>query len=196
MTRLDKWFGGLVLGLIILVCFFCAGWWLAFLLDLDLMAGAAGGAVFGAVADILLLWWLVPRLFSMRWLPLMAIYLLYSVFLYGFFMGVPVFILCVGLAAGWYIGRRSHIEGIEETAFRRRLKRTQLWCASVLLAACLVSAYIALSDPYTAQNLTGMLSLSFTLTREMIWGIVLIGGAALLLIQALIVRFSARFFYK
>lgn len=196
MTRLDKWFGGLLLGLVILGFFFCMGWWLAFLFDLDLMMGAAGGAVFGVAADVLVLWWLLPRLFSMRWLPLMVIYLLYSVFLYGFFMGVPVFILCVGAVAGWYIGRRSHINGVDTPAFDRLLRRTQLWCASVLLVACITSAYIALSDPYTAENLTGMLSLSFTLTQEMIWGIVLVGGAALLLIQAFLVRIAARIFYK
>jgi len=196
MTRLDKWFGGLLLGLVILGFFFCMGWWISFLFDLDLIAGAIGGAVFGAAADVLVLWWLLPRLFSMKWLPLMVIYLLYSVFLYGFFMGVPVFILCMGAVAGWYIGRRSHVNGAGEPAFQKLRKRTQIWCALVLFIACLLSAYIALSDPYTAENLTGMLSLSFALTRGMVWGIVLIGGAALLLFQALLVRIFAKFFYR
>jgi len=196
MTRWDKWFGGLLLGLVILGFFFCIGWWLAFWLDLDLIVGAVGGAVFGAAADVLALWWLLPRLFTMKWLPLMVIYLLYSVFLYGFFMGVPVFILCMGAVAGWYIGRRSHIGGIGKPAFARLLRRTQLWCAFVLLMACMVSAYIALSDPYTAGNLEGMLSLPFTLTRGMIWGTVIAGGSALLLIQALLVRIAAKIFYR
>ena len=196
MTRWDKVFGGLLLGLVILGVFFCAGWWLAFLFDFNLMAWAVGGAVLGLAADVLVLWWLVPRLFSMKWLSLMVVHLLYSVFLYGFFMGVPVFIVCMGLVAGWYVGRRSHIHGIEKPVFRKLLARTQLWCAFVLFVACLASAYIALSDPYTAQNLTGMLSLSFTLTKGMIWGIVLVGGAAQLFLQWLFVRLTARFFYR
>lgn len=196
MTRLDKWFGGLLLGFLILILFFCAGWWLSFLLHLDVMAGAVGGAVFGAAADIALLWWLIPRLFTMKWVTLIAFYLLYSVFIYGFFMGVPVFVGCMGVVAGWYIGRRYRIQGAEPPVFKRARRRTQLWCGFVLLVACMASAYIALTDPTTAANIQGMLSLPNEVTRDMIWGLILIGGSVLLILQALLVRITTALFYR
>lgn len=196
MTRLDKWLGGLLLGAMILILFFCAGWWLAFLLGLDAMTGAIGGAVIGIAADIVLLWWLIPRLFSVRWLFPMVVYLLYSVFIYGFFMGVPVFIAFMGLIAGWYVGRRYRIQGAELPAFVKARKRTQAWCGFVLLGACMASAYIALTDPTTPANLQGMLGLPTEATQGMIWGIILGGGAVLLLIQALLVRVAATASYK
>lgn len=196
MTRLDKLVGGLLIGIAILIGCFCIGFGVGFLWMDDVIFGAVVGAALGIVIDLLVLGPLVRRLFSLKFIPLAFFYLLYSVFMYGFFMGLPVFIVCMSLAAGWYTGRRGHINEVEAPAFGRLLKRTQLWCASVLFVACLASAYIALSDPYTAQNLEGMLSLSFTVTQGMIWGIVLVGGAALLLIQALIVRIFAKIFYK
>ncbi len=196
MTRLDKWFGGLLLGFVILIGCFCIGWWIAFIFRLDVMLGAIGGAVFGLVADILVLWWLLPRLFDLKWIPLVFIYLLYSVFIYGFFMGVPVFIVFMGFIAGWYIGRWCHVKEADASVFRRARKRTQIWCASVLFTACAASAYIALTDPTTAQNIQGMLSLDFEVTRNMIWGIILAGGTVLLLIQALLIRLAANVFYR
>lgn len=196
MTRLDKWAGGLLLGFAILTGCFCIGFGVAFLLGGEVMFGAVVGAALGVVVDILALGPLVRRLFSMGFIPLVFFYLLYSVFIFGFFMGVPVFIVLMGLVAGWYTGRRSRVREIEAPAFRKALQGTQLWCASVLLVACFASAYLALSDPYTAQNLEGMLSLSFAVTREMIWGLILIGGAALLLVQALFVRLAARLSYR
>lgn len=196
MTRLDKWFGGLLLGFVILIGCFCVGWWIAFIFRLDVMLGAIAGAVFGLVADILVLWWLLPRLFDLKWIPLIFFHLLYSVFIFGFFMGVPVFIVCMGLIAGWYIGRRYHVKGADESAFSKARIRTQLWCAFVLFSACAASAYIALTDPTTAQNIQGMFSLDFKVTQGMIWGIILAGGSVLLLVQALFVRLAANVFYR
>jgi len=196
MTRLDKLTGGLLIGVAILIGCFCIGFGAGFLWGGDVAFGAVVGAALGIVIDLVVLGPLVRRLFSLKFIPLAFFYLLYSVFIYGFFMGVPVLIVCMGLAAGWYIGRRSHVNGLDAAAFRKARRLTQLWCASVLLVACIASAYIALSDPYTAQNLEGMLSLSFTVTQGMIWGIVLIGGTALLLIQALFVHLLAKWFYK
>lgn len=196
MTRLDKWVGGALFGVAILIGCFCLGFGAGFLWGGDVIFGAVVGAALGIVVDLLVLGPLTRRLFSLKFIPLAFFYLLYCVFMYGFFMGVPVPIVCMGLAAGWYTGRRSHAEGIELPAFRKALRRTQIWCALVLFFACVASSYIALSDPYTAGNLEGLLSLSSTPTQGMIWGIILIGGTVLLLIQALFVRLAARLFYR
>jgi hypothetical protein len=61
---------------------------------------------------------------------------------------------------------------------------------------CAASAIFALIDPYTEANLQGMLALPFDVTRGMVIGLILIGGAALLILNWRLTSASARFSYK
>jgi len=56
-----------------------------------------------------------------------------------------------------------------------------------LLGVCAVSAYIAINDPYTGDNLKGMLGLGFEVTNVMVYGLIFVGGLFLLVFQYFIV---------
>ena len=61
----------------------------------------------------------------------------------------------------------------------------------VIIFICIASAYIAINDPYTGGNLKAMLNLSFEVTEEMIYGIIVVGGLALVVLQYWITKITS-----
>jgi hypothetical protein len=62
-------------------------------------------------------------------------------------------------------------------------RHTCVFTTGVLAAVCVLSAVIALVDPYTSLDLQRMLGLQFEVTRLMLAGVIATGGIALLLLQ-------------
>ncbi len=113
----------------------------------------------------------------------MAIYFFYSICVFGFFMGVPVFNVALALPAGVFIGAslaHLNLNSIEE---KKKVHQALTFTLLVMGLICAASAFLALRDPTTAANLEGMLRLRFTVTRPMIVALILVGGSALLLLQ-------------
>jgi len=163
-----------------------AGWWASLLFTLDVsfnVVAAGSGLLCGIVLDVLLRrTWLC---LSYRRSPMIlgVIYLFYAVGLFGFFMGVPVGVVALGLLAGIYAARRAVVLRCSAVEALAWLRHTAWFCVAVLFVACAASAYLAVTDPYTPQNLQGMLGLSFEVTETMVHGLIGVGGAALLTVQ-------------
>jgi len=159
------------------------GWWGSYFAfpNASVMSTACIGIVIGLLID-LVFWRRIVNLFSYSFRSLLAVYLFYSIGVFGFFMGVPVFNVVVGIVAGYVAGRRLLDES--DRTKREAMVITILFTTSVtLLLLCVASAILALRDPYTASNLKGMLALSFLPTPIMIGGLIFAGGLLLLLFQ-------------
>ncbi len=109
-------------------------------------------------------------------------YVFYSICVFGFFMGVPLFNLFLGPVAAVYmairIKQKSQKFDIKSTAHN-----VAHFSTDVLLFVCVASGYLALSDTTTAANLEGMFNLSFDITRPMLWSIIVLGGLIMVLIN-------------
>ena len=195
MTKIDRALGSVFFGFILFISCFCAGWWTGLALG-GAEIGCAVGAIAGIVVDILFLKRIVSRMFTLRPLVLISVFGLYSVGIFGFFMGVPVFNAIMGVFAGWYVGRRAKLLSAGRDEMKKPLNRAVVLSTAVLAAFCVAAAWLALRDSTTAANLEGMLGLGFHLTQGMIWGIVLVGGALLLAAQALAAKIAARVAYR
>ena len=197
--KFDKAFGAVVWGFMLFVVPFCAFWWIFFALTKDVSMIGLGcilGAAAGIVLNVLFLKKLAAHPYSQKTWVAVLLLVLYSVGIFGFFMGVPAFNILAGMLAAVYIGRQAKISGQDKVHFSTQLKRTQRLLFFVLLTLCAASACLALSDPYTAANLEGMFSLSFSLTQPILAAIILVGGAMLLVFQAALVRALANFSYR
>ena len=193
MKKIDIAAGSVFFGFILFITFFCAGWWLGLLPGANVQVGCALGAAAGVLLNILFLRRIVWRQFAMPSAVLAAVCVLYSIGIFGFFMGVPVFNVLVGLIAGWYVGRRAKASAAD---YRTSLHRAVLLSTALLAAFCAAAAWLALRDPTTPANLEGMLGLGFHITQGLLWGIILAGGGALLLLQALGAYLAARVAYR
>jgi hypothetical protein len=196
MNRFDNVFGGILIGIIIPILTLCTFWWGSYLLDLDIQFWAISGIILGIVIDIIFLSKLLRRFYYLSTISLALLYLFYSIGMFGFFMGVPIFNIVLGIIAGIYIGRRMKVRRQEKEVFQKSLRQTAGFSFVVLLIICLSSAFIAITDPYTGVNLQGMLNLSFEVTKPNILGVIIIGGALLLFIQNVLLMKAGKAAYR
>ncbi|NTW29478.1 MAG: hypothetical protein HGA39_08990 [Coriobacteriia bacterium] len=186
MTLSDRVFSRVVLGTIAPVCLLLTGWWGSFgLLGESAIIGpaAAGGLALGILLDATVLRKRLDSLFDLGLPALSALALFYSVMIYGFFMGFPVFNIIVGLAGGHVIGRRAAQKHLPAERTSRDTRRVAVTATSILAALCVATAWMALNEPTMGSELRGMLGLPFEVTWPMIYAIIIVGGAVLLAAQ-------------
>jgi hypothetical protein len=186
VTRLDKAISRLVLAPIAPIALMLAGWWGSFGLLGDSPAigpAALGGLAAGLVLDLTVLRRRLTSLYDLRLSGLSAVALFYSIGIYGFFMGLPVFNVAVGVAGGWAVGRRIAIHGLEPGRLRRESRRVAGIATGIIVALCVATAAMALNEPTLGAQLRGMFGLPFEVTRPMILAIIAIGGTGLPALQ-------------
>lgn len=197
-TKLERIVLGLILAPLALLALFMGGWWAAYYLlpETWIFLGAVFGFALGLLADIFLLKKLIVHADALGNIFWMAIFLFYSVGLFGLFMGVPIFNVALAIPAGFVLADRLIAEKADETHVRVATRRAAGFTTTVMTFICAASAIFALVDPYTEANLQGMLALPFDVTRGMVIGLILIGGAALLIFNWWLTAASARFSYR
>lgn len=193
MARFDKIFLSLILYPVFPVLFFLLGWWVSLLIikDNSVFIYASIGLVLGILINILLVRKKIPTAYELTDWYWQVVYIFYSLCFLGFFMGVPVFNLLLGIPAGILVVRIARIKGLSLSEESRLIENTSRATALFLIFICIISAHIALDDPYTGENLKGMLNLPFGVTRPMVVGLILIGGAILIPGQYLITKVTA-----
>jgi len=174
-----------------------AGWWgsLPVLGDSPAVAVfALGGLAIGLVLDATVLRGRVDSLFSMGDGALLLVALFYSIGMYGFFMGLPVFNAAIGVVGGYVVARRAILMGWERARALRDGRRVAVTMTLVLGALCVATAVMALNEKTIGAQVQGMLGLPFTVTWPMIYAIIGVGGTGLLALQYAATEFTTRRF--
>jgi hypothetical protein len=197
-TKIQNFIHGLILAPLAPLSLFLGGWWLAcFVLpEKWIFAGALLGFALGVLVDIPLLRRWTANTGKLNTFFWMVAFLFYSVGLFGFFMGVPVFNLGLAIPAGFILGSRLVASQADETKLRCATRNAAGFTTGVLALVCTASAFIALVDPYTASGLQGMLGLPFEVTQNMIIGLIVVGGFSLLIFNWLLTSISIHFTYR
>lgn len=197
-TKLERSILGLILAPLMPLALLLGGWWLAYVLlpEAWIFLGALFGLLLGLLLDFpLLKKWINDA--DMLGIPFWAVvFVFYSIGLFGFFMGVPVFNLVLALPAGFILGSRLASQHADEMKLRVVSRRVSEFTTFVLALICAASAMIALADPFTEANLQGMLALPFDVTRGMVIGLIIVGGVVLLLLNWVLTFASVRITYK
>ncbi len=195
ISDLDKTLSHIVLGTIAPVALLLTGWWGSYLLLGNSPAigpCAITGLAAGIVLDVTLLRRKLGSLFILGTPALAAVALFYSIMIYGFFMGFPVFNLAVGIVWGYVVGRRAAIENRSAQGLRRESCTVAAMATGILFAFCVSTALLALNDPTIGLELQGMLSLDFEVTQGMVYALIFVGGGALLAFEYGATVFVAR----
>lgn len=148
----------------------------------------ATGLITGIVADLFLLKRILANLFNLQYWLLGGVYILCNIFIYGTFMGFPVFNLAMGVIAGYYFGRKIIIKNINSPEREILNKKASAFSAFIMIVICISSAFIALREKTIGEELQGMLGLGFVPEKGLIIAGIIIGGSALILIQYFITR--------
>ena len=199
-AKLERFALGLILAPVAPLAGLLAFWWTAYAVfpETWIPFAAIAGLVVGILVDIFLLKKLLDRRLS--WLFWVAVFLFYSIGVFGFFMGVPVFNVLLAIPAGFVMGARLAAEDAGLQQVRKTAQRTAWFTTGVLAFVCAASALIALASSSTAYDLRSMLGLGFEVTQGMLIVLILVGGAVLLLtcwgLSVLSVRFTYRFLQR
>lgn len=185
MKKIDSWFVGVFIGSIPPLIGFLAGWWgtFRFVSERQVILAAIAGVLVGLAVDGFFLKKWMEKAWTSRMELWILLFVFYSICVFGFFMGVPVFNMFLAIPAGFFMARRiAHSEALK-IENRLVIRQTQVLTTLVLAAICTASAFFAWRDPSTAANLEGMFQLQFEMTRSMIAGLIVFGGLGLLLIN-------------
>jgi hypothetical protein len=169
-------------------------WWTSYLFSPEewIPFFAISGLLLGLVADVFLLKQLLTRVNKLSLGFWAAVFLFYSVGMFGFFMGVPVFHALLAIPAGFVIGARLASENADRIHVQKTTREITLFTTGVLLLVCIASAFFALASSSTPDDLQGMLRLNFEVTQTMVIGLIVIGGILLLVFNAALTAISVR----
>jgi hypothetical protein len=195
--KLERFVLGLILAPLAPLPGLMGFWWAANVLlpETWVPFAAVAGLLAGILVDIFLLRKLLDHRLSLTlWV---AVFLFYSIGVFGLFMGVPVFNLALAIPAGFVVGSRLAAENADRLWVWKVAQRTAWFTTGVFAFICVASAFLALRSPSTASDLEGMLGLPFAVSPAMIWGLIIIGGAGILVanwaISALSVHLTHHF---
>jgi len=119
-----------------------------------------------------------------------AIYVIYNVLVFGFFMGFPVFNAFLGLFAGYYSGNRVCFKNIEPEMHTKLINQVSFFSGMIMTLVCVLSGFLALVHNEAAGMIKEVLRLRFEVTKPMVWAIVLTGGPALIFTNILLTRLA------
>lgn len=152
--------------------------------DTFILVSALFGLASGIAAELLLGITKRYDVFAIPWKLVITVFLFYCMGMFGFFMGVPVFHLILGGAAGYYCARRR-MESIHGQPSPNRVATVS---AAAMAGICTLSAFFALSSDSTPYDLKNMLHLQFNISIPMLWAAIVIGGIALIALQFYITK--------
>ena len=197
-SRIESFILGVLLGAIFPIMLFLAGWWgsIGLVAEKDIFKFALLGLGVGISIDVIFLKRWVESAFNLNRIILLFVYLFYSICIYGFFMGFPVFNAAMGITAGLYIGRRMCHQNANTEEFNRNVKVASIFATIVMAIVCLSSALLALSERNLSAQLESMFRLNFEVTWPMIIGIIVLGGTALILSQYWLTKKAASLAFR
>jgi hypothetical protein len=191
MNKSDKLIFGLFLGIVFLVLFSLIAGIIGFYTYKDdkIMPYFVGaGFLTGILVDILFLRRLINKLFDLPVWLLAGLYILGNVFIYGMFMGFPLFNLLMGIVAGYYYSRMISVKNIVSPQRDKLIRNVSLFTMLIMVFICISSAFLGLREKTIGEELQGMLGLNFIPSRGLIVSGTVIGGSALIIAQYFLTR--------
>lgn len=146
------------------------------------------GLLLGLLIDLKYLTGWINRRFELPIRIIVIIYLVYNTFVYGFFMGLPLFNVLLGILAGYYAGNRICYNKINSAKHSELITKVSIFSGSIMALVCVPSGILALMDFGAHGMIKDILGLNFDITNLMMWGIVIIGGLILVILNILLTR--------
>jgi hypothetical protein len=195
LEGVERLFLQVIIGLAAPILGLLAGWWgsLPFVPEASIWRFALGGLLFGLLLDALFLRRWVRAAYSLPMPAFVSLYLFYSVCLFGFFMGVPLFNLLLGVIGGYYVGLCLRHQNKPEGEVATAARRTALFAALVLALVCAASWTLAYLDASLEANIQGMLALAAPISRAVILRASVLAGLALVAAEYFLTRAAVRF---
>jgi hypothetical protein len=182
MNKIDKFIFSALYGGVPPVFLFLLFWWstIKIIPENYIFLFALSGILIGIAIDAFFLKKIMSSVFSSNISVPMLVFLFYSVCIYGFFMGMPVFNIVMGGFAGRYCALRAGQKQVTGDSLKKYGNYTAAFSSFILLLFCFSSAVLALFCMNTPSEIKNMLGVSFDVTWTVIWFIIIAGGLSLI----------------
>ncbi len=147
------------------------------------------GIILGIILNLLLLKKLIRKIYTLPIWLLVAFYMFYSINIYGFFMGLPIVNLLMGVLAGYYYSRRMRVNKVSLQKYAFMIIKISAFTALVTLLFCVMTAVIALLHENIGEELGSMLQLDFKLSNTTVLITIIFGTVGLVVCQYYLTRF-------
>lgn len=195
LNGVEKLFLQVIIGLPAPILGLLAGWWgsISFVPEEAIKYFALGGLLFGILMDVLFLRRWVHKAYELPKTGFVLLYLFYTVGIFGFFMGVPVFNLIVGIVAGYYVGICLRHKNAEASTTEDYAHKTALFSAVVLIVVCALSLCMAFLDASLSANIQGLFSMEKSISKTTILALSGLGGILMVLLEYILTRAAVKF---
>lgn len=172
--------------LVIPFSIFLLSWWISYfftkdekVIELSVIIGMFVGL--GTFCVAFVKW--KANIYTMPVWLLLIIYLFYSVCVFGFFMGFPLFYPIVGSLAGYYWAERLLACNMDKKEAKSEIRKICIFTASSMGIVSIASSFLALTDKYIESEISGMLNLSFEIRRPLLAIAIIAGAVFLVMLQ-------------
>jgi hypothetical protein len=195
LAGFERIFLSVVIGLVFPILFGLAGWWgsIPFVPEKSILYFALGGFILGVLVNMVFIRHWTRNALRIPLLWPVFIYLFYSIGMFGFFMGIPVFNMIMGPVGGYYMGMRLRARNVQREEVEREAKRTGLFTAFVLAVACAAALIIASLDSSLEANISGMFALAKPISKTIILTLSAAAGIGLVFLEYAITRAAVKF---
>ncbi len=139
------------------------------------------GMLPGVLIDVLFLKRWVKNAYQINAKIIGGLYIFYSVGALGFFMGIPIGCIFLGVLAGFYAGRKVSLAGNNQINSRGYFRRVAIFSSAVMVLICALITLWAIAGKMIGYEVE--FPVSFILTAPIFWAVVFTGGAFLVLLQ-------------
>ena len=184
-----------LIGLVAPIIGLLIGWWgsVPFVPETSIKYFALGGLLAGILADTLFLGRWVRKAYALPRTGFVLVYLFYSIGLFGFFMGIPVLNLFLGITAGYYVGICLRHKDADQPVVDKSAHQTALFAAAVMAVICIASLLIAYLDASLPANIQGLFNLEKTISKPVILAYSSLGGILLVVLEYFLTRATVKF---
>ncbi len=166
-------------------------WWIS-----DTLVSEVAALGIGVIGLIIGLWLnselVVPyQFYKIKKRYLAIIYLFFSMAFMGFFMGIPVFNILLGVLAGNYLSIRIISNYKEEREINRNMKQGSVFTSVTLLLITGIAALLAISD-LDNSILVAQQVLHFPVDKTLFYLLITLGGLLIVLFQYYLTLFTAK----
>jgi hypothetical protein len=148
------------------------------------------GMLLGVLIDALFLKKWVKKAYKINAKIIGGLYIFYSVCALGFFMGIPIGCIFLGVLAGVYAGRRVSLAGNNQINSKSYFRRVAVFSSAVMVLICALITLWAIAGKMIGYEVE--FPVSFTLTAPLFWAVVFVGGAFLVLLQYWLTKAAAK----
>jgi len=171
-------------------------WWFGYFFNLEnyIQILSMGGLILGILTDVFILKTWINKYFSLTYSLFTAVYVFYSLVVFVFFLGVPVFNLIPAVLGGYYYGRKMAEQNSKTAQIIKAKRKISLFTTFIMFLICFLTVVLILLGSQNKDSFKTIYNLN--ITHEIINVLIISAGILLTVINYFLTNLMFNFGLK